>query len=298
MKKIIFLILLFINLSIVLKAQNDKMIDIIYMEDGSVFKGEIIEYSDKILKLKLRGSGNIITLYSTDVKDVKVIEQKSKYLTLNSTEQKEYAFREKGFSHILAINSMYELLKEEDKVWNTRSLGFGVNYSLAYRINRLIVPTFNVGIDTYENEDFGIIIPISIGLRGYIMAKNFTPIYDIKFGYGIGIINPTIHFKTNITKNYKVEGKAMFHPSLGIRFDGDSKNNFYVALGFRFQRMIYFADVDEGTQIRQTDIKYQRITFTTGIAFKNKTLFQNEIIFECPICFDIHFVNERAGIYL
>lgn len=229
MKKYCILIL-FIGINVIAYAQQNYQ-DIIYLKNGSIIRGMIIEQLPE--------------------KSVK-IETKDKKVYVFQKDEIERLIKEpiKGNSSIKNDSSCVK-----KKYLGIVELGyaFGVDY---YNINFLklnvingyrINPYFSVGIGAglrYYFEGESAIIPLFLDFRTNIIDKKVSPYLALGCGYSF-----------NATNSFEGVG-LLFNPTAGIRFKMSKKSSINVGIGYELQK--YDAEYPKSSEA---------ISINVGISF-------------------------------
>jgi len=213
-----FLFLFFLAAASGFAQQKENCRDIVYLTDGSVFRGKISSYQQDGELAMVSWSGGSIRLASINVKK---IEQKcgDENPTLRSLAQRPYTFGETGWYHATRGSIL----------WSSNGMGFGLQHSSGMKFNRLIGAGIGVGIENLTvSEDDVSTYPLFLEARGYLSAKNITPFYTLGIGWAFAG-----------TENYNIEGEKesweggwMGQTQIGYRIG----NHFTAHLGLRFQQ--------------------------------------------------------------
>jgi len=223
--------------------------DIVYLKDGSKFRGKILDYQPgKSLTIET-WSGQQLKFDGVVVKKIRqelIATQKGKRVN-------NYEFRENGY-----FNSTDVSVNWSENRWGDPVLGASIANVTGYQFNRFVGAAVGVAFDTYHLFDEDKYIPVFAEVRGYLLKKNTTPMYRYQVGYGFGL--------KDLERNlFKSEGGLYSYPAIGFRFGGKSGGNATLDIGYKIQMAKQHLRIWEGTEIR--NITYNRFTLRCGIQF-------------------------------
>lgn len=201
---------------------------IIYLNDGSIFKGEIIEYTKEEVRLKLRESSLTIEIEREKILDVVNVKNYDDFLTRYDKIHYPYDFKDRGFYQTLSL----KLMPETSDRFGNLNIGIGLNYSFGYQINRTFGLGLGLGLDSYTFNDKQVILPLYLEARGYLLPSKVSPMYKLALGYGFGLENEELNI-------VETQQGLLFHPAFGFRFDSSGENNLILDLGLRYQQITY-----------------------------------------------------------
>jgi hypothetical protein len=231
------------------RMQDQSNHYIIYLEDGSILQGELINWEQNgNLELRLP-NGNMIKLDAEQVKKVVDSQVKRKVL-------EEYVFEEKGFYSLLR----FQLIAPNGGDRGGDKPGAGVNFSYGYQFNQFLGLGLGLGYHRYIFDTGEDIVPVFADIIGYISKSNTSPFYHVSVGYGIGITNEDYDI-------IEADGGLYLHPSIGIRW-GTKKIKWLVDIGYIFQNaaFTYGNEFDPRNRTIQ-DLTYKRLTAGLSLYF-------------------------------
>ena len=255
--KYVFSILLFLFFANTLYAQEEKPLDVIYLKNGSVFKGRVVNYQQgKQVELKIDDD----RVFVFDAKTIRRIIQEgdiekeakqSKTLRI----KKEYQFREKGWYNTTYISvaiggSAFDAVETD--------LGFGVSTVIGYKFNRLLGVGAGIGMDYYYSGSGKNFMPVFGEIKGYVLSRNITPTYSFAAGYGFT-------FEDENRNIEKTKGGMMIYPAVGFRFGGSKAMNFVFDAGVKIQKGTFTYQQWEVTNEYQ--MTYKRLVLRAGVTF-------------------------------
>lgn len=216
MRNILFFLLLLPAANCFAQQQEDCR-DIIYLRNGSVFKGNITAYQADGEIALTTCSGVELRLPAKVVKKVRQDCPKYKSRGL----PRPYSFRESGWYHLSRV----------EVLWGESGVGFGLQHSSGLKINRLLGFGLGTGIENLTPWDDDIdTYPVFAEVRGYLLAKRITPFYALGTGYAF----TSKKYEDDTFNGFgeKRRGGWMAQAQIGYRIG----NHCTVHLGLRFQR--------------------------------------------------------------
>jgi len=194
--------------------------DVIYLKNGSMLRGEIIEHAiGDYVKIRLH-EGVVFTYKTTEIE--KITREAAKFSRI----------RLKYLSGLMPIR-----YQEKGKIYTQISYGLAMNETeyetltnitvqirSLYHVNRFINAGLGSGLDFYEG---GLIVPVFAEIQGDFLRKRITPYYSLQGGYGLG---------TSGSSNHIVfDGGMMAHAALGIHWYTANRRSYFLSLGFKMQ---------------------------------------------------------------
>lgn len=194
MTKALFTIIAALFFIITSFAQGN-MEDVVYMKDGSIYRGQIQEIiPNQAVKIELLG-GSVIALQMNDVtkitKEAKVQQQvgfdrqPDAYKAYKSdTTRKQFTFRKKGY--FFQSQLLFENLQGGLRIINGYKfgrfgyLGIGVGVDFLLKDNFVIHNSGNGYADLT-----GVYLPLFLYHQGDILKKKITPFYTVEAGVAV-----------------------------------------------------------------------------------------------------------------
>jgi sRNA-binding regulator protein Hfq len=236
-------LLLFFCLAQLAQAQSRRKQDVIFLKNGGIMRGEILEMTDDF-KVKLETEGrNVFVFERTEIERI-------------SREDISLSWKEKGYVNMTELG-----------VLTGQSVGpnqfSSVNYHTAptsqtfngYQFWPMLQVGLTTGIDWYQNFA---LVPVAAGLRGDLSRTRITPFYFMDLGYGFRWLN-------NNTENSWVKGGLMWNPGLGLKVRGNKNTAWIISVGYKSQRAESFMNF--GWQQTEQKVHYSRLSLRTGISF-------------------------------
>ena len=251
MKKIFFSFLiiisqLFICLSIF--AQHTDKQDVIYLKDGGIIRGTVIEYvSDEAKKIEIVGQ-NVLVFDTDEIEKI----QKEDFIFSKKKKRGIYISESKFANH----SSLGLLFAQNDPVSTS------VETVNSYRLKPYLSLGAGIGVSWFNTWRLGWArtMPIFADVRGDVLPKaHTTPFYYGQIGYGIDSAGEL---------NDERKGGVYFALGTGIKIRTRSKMAFTFGIGYTHQHQeITETDWWNGGQIIERSINYRRVAFRTGFAF-------------------------------
>jgi len=242
---------------------KEELTDVVYLKDGSVLKGLIVNYEQgATLTFKLQ-NGEEIVIIDTEiariVQDVREPKSTSYDELMNGKvkakpKEQVYEFRERGFYNVMMLGSL------NTRAGNEFKMGVSFHNVSGFQFSRWLGIGLGVGIETYGTDDAEVIYPVFAEFRGYLNKKIKAPYYTLGAGYG---------FMTTNEKEFITEARGgwMLHPAIGLRFNGKKHNNLTADIGYKFQRAYFRRDFTFNGDIEIRDVLYQRLIIRVGLLF-------------------------------
>lgn len=251
MKKIL-LLSFFMSLLFQVRAQEQIHYDVIYLKNGSEFRGELLEYEADYVKLRALG-GRELTFQHKQIKKIVQEPIKGKW-----KERKPYEFKEQG-----VYKAIFGSITAGTFAWNDEfASGLGFKGVVGYQWNRWFGAGLGLGIENYYLNHGETVYPLFAEVRGYLSKENVAPYYSVSGGYSFTIKNEEAGIS-------EASGGYLIHPAFGLRLGGSSKTNFTVDAGIQFQkaRFVRSFNVWRGPETQENRMLYQRLTIRLGMLF-------------------------------
>ncbi len=174
--KRIFLVLLAVGITSSLSAQRepgkrDAGTDVVYLIDGSIFRGEIVFYDvDKELQLKL---SDVVTITIESAKIEKIIQEKTKG---KYKEERELSFRK--FYNTTSFYPLGGYFEGDLQV------GLGIQSTFGYQWKHWLAAAVGVAYDNYYLDDRIAIVPVFAEFKGQVNRNRIAPAFSLQAGYG------------------------------------------------------------------------------------------------------------------
>lgn len=211
MKKIILLSLLFF---LCIAAYSQNWSDVVYLKNGSIIKGTIIEQVPNV-SLKIQSGENVFVYPMDDVEKI-VKEQIQNKNNLSKSVEQKTNYPNKGYRGFGEIG----IGAGKDGV-NAKFSHIAYSSVHGCQFNSILFVGGGVGLyDYYNNKDNIIMVPL-FGIVRLDMVKNaISPFLDMRLGYSFGD-NDGVYYS----------------PSFGIRFSTIHISAGYLLQGYNYETM-------------------------------------------------------------
>lgn len=252
----LFFSLIFFAFSANAQTDTVEIEDLVFLTDGSFFRGKIIEWKQgEWLKIKTRDG---LELQFRE-KRIRKIRQK-RYGGPPEIRNTEYRFRERG---IYNSTSLAILPGESDGDTAFDGYGFLFSHTTGFQFSRAIGLGGGVGWasyapnNSYERLRF---VPVFAEVRGYFFRRKLTPYFNFQAGYGFSI-DPD--FNDGWSES-SFGGGPFFSQAIGYRFGGRAAN-FTLDFGLHFQKSRQLFEWPGGRN--DTRYSFNRFCLRTGLVF-------------------------------
>lgn len=248
------------------RDDDPSTVDIVYLFNGSIFKGKIRYETSHNLVLELN-NGEQLSFHAKEIREVHrkqpvdaIVERPAhdfKYISASSPKArkvKSYDFRERGWFNVTSFalpNGFY---------FGEPQLGIGLHNLTGFQFNRLLGLGLGLGFDAFNIQQGEYIASVYGEARSYPAKSRTAPFASFGAGYGFGFPNE----QTGITK---AQGGFRWHPALGLRLGADKDLNLVIDAGYIFQTATYTREIEflNRTEIRKVD--FRRFTLRLGAMF-------------------------------
>jgi hypothetical protein len=236
MKHIIILMLCIVSVNIFAQKQND---DVLYLKNGSIYRGKIVDKNQQTLKLETYEK-NTIAFQVADIQSIK---------SEPTLRKSAITYKEKGFVHYTELGPLAMSNRASNGVTTS---AFSFQTTNGYKFNQYLFTGVGVGADLYAVQTF---VPIVLSVRGdFTKTSNKIPFYFVEGGYSI---NATSNDVAGIT--YK--GGNTFAAGIGLKILFQENTGFVIGAGYRFQR----SELVEKTKTTIED--FNRLNLRIGFSF-------------------------------
>jgi hypothetical protein len=226
--------------------------DVIYLKNGSVFRGQIEAYEvGKTLKLRI-DKDNLLVFESDQIK--KVVQLAMEHEATTAAPKKKYAFKEKGIYFAAQLG----YIGGNDQFGNYVN-GFNIHIKSGYQFHRLLGAGIGTGVDFY-NVNIGTIVPVYGEVRGYLSERNISPFYTLAAGVGVPIRDQNSAFNDG-------EMGIYLAPSVGLRLGASSEANMTISLGLQWQKATYTQNIEGNRVFNEDEYTFRRFNLGVGLIF-------------------------------
>ena len=229
----------------------DSCFDYVYLKNGSIYRGSITEFGDEgRIKMKTWNGHEL----AFNGKVVKKVVQRCKGQNAGF-KMKPYDFRERGWYHHTRVGTLCGMHYQD---WV--SIGFGIQHSSGYQLNRLLGIGVGLGAERFMvGDNDANTYPLFAEARGYLLPQRITPYFEA--GLGWAFAQRTGSERWGYTDQYS--GGLMAQAKLGYRFG----NHMTASLGLRFQQKERtWESINDGS-FGTDKILHQRIEVGVGMVF-------------------------------
>ena len=207
MRKLLLLLTLLLSISTYVAAQNYT--EVVYLKNGSVIKGVIIEQVPNVsLKIKT-GDGSLIICQMNEVEKIIKEERYTRDYRTDIDNRKAARNTLKGYKGFIDFGYIADLSDyDANKVEISTSHG--------YQFNNYFYLGGGVAADFYTDADL-IAVPIFVDFRANFINKKVTPFADIKTGYSVGDVEG-LYVSTGIGVRFSLKGKKALNLKLEYNY--------------------------------------------------------------------------------
>lgn len=233
---VVFLITCFF--SVITLAQT-TLEDVVYLKNGSILRGQVLEYTPSTnIEIKIKG-GSILIYPSSEVLKIEkepVVTSEEKPETTETLPVKtwEQHVPSKGLYGTAAIGNIFPVLRTSIPL-----PGLILDATIGYRFHHL----FAIGVGGGIMLDFSQSFIYGHGsIRGAILNKSFSPYYEINAGYGQPLSMITFSNDSGnrgIQQLTVMRGGLYVRPSIGMRFASRNRIHTFIDAGLYIQRVYY-----------------------------------------------------------
>lgn len=213
MKKLLLLLTLLLSISTYVAAQNYT--EVVYLKNGSIIKGVIIEQVPSVsLKIKTR-DGSLIICKMDEVSKITKEEWNEPEEQYSRGERHTKDFRRmarktlKGYKGFVDAGYLFDTNDSDaSKLEVTTSHG--------YQFNNYFYLGGGAGVSYFGDRDL-IGVPVFLDFRANFINKKITPFADVKAGYTVGDIEG-VYTTTGIGVRFSLKGKKAINLKLEYNY--------------------------------------------------------------------------------
>lgn len=212
------------------QAQNYQ--DVVYLKNGSIVRGVIVEQQPNVLLKVKTGDGSLFVFQMAEVEKMtkeEIVDRRyrnSDAFLYDSRPYKKRTYTDDmhGYCGFVEVGTIVNF--RASGIIIARG-GFSVSTSHGYRFNPHLFFGGGLALD-YHSAGARLFIPVFVDFRTDFLDRNISPVFDVKVGYSLGS-------KTSETVNPGV----YFNPSFGVRFGLNHRASLAVMLGYNMQQQVY-----------------------------------------------------------
>jgi hypothetical protein len=238
---IIILSFLFLLKSFSANAQKKITEDVIYLKNGSIIRGKIIENKpNETIKIKTTDRNEWV-FRQEEIEKIQTEEYKP---------EREFFSKNKGIYYVISTG----LIIGNRNNWNT-NLNFTNYFAAGYKFHRLLGVGGAAGLDVTDDILF---FPLMLETRGNLLDKAVTPYYFVQAGYSLPV-------NSSNSGDKELKGGVIFNPSLGLQFSLSKDVAMLLDAGIKIQKYHTYMQT-RGGDIKR-DITLRRLTMRLGFIF-------------------------------
>lgn len=245
-----------------ISAQAQKMQDVVYLHDGSILKGQVLEFQPEgKIRVEILG-GSVLVYPASAVKELKKEPVPNNLLAPESPKATVgIPLKTKG------IYLMSQIHANVGKDYNYQIQGgTGFTHIVGYQFNQWFGLGLGAGFSSIGNKTFA---PIFSEARGHFSKDASGFFYSLAAGYAYAFKHSTDQFGFS-NNNTKAKGGMWVYPAFGYRFKSSKKMNACLDLGYCIQKASYdynSPDWAGNPNIYTEDNTWKRLTLRFGILF-------------------------------
>jgi sRNA-binding regulator protein Hfq len=224
-------------------SQSKRMEDVVYMKNGSIIRGVIVEFSKDYVKIETVGR-NLFVFNSEEIEKIQ-----------KENNPRRFLYRESGFFN----NTEIGWVTANRLSYQPGIANFGIQTVNGYKINRWVGAGVGIGLQRYEYFN---IVPVFASLQsGDFFHSRITPYYYVNTGYGFG-------FGEKHSQSEVIRGGFMFNPGIGLKINS-RESAFLMSFGYSVQKA-YHKYESFGTwnpTVVEQNLSLNRISIRFGMSF-------------------------------
>jgi len=236
---------------------QEKMQDVIYLNNGSILHGEIVEIKANVSITLKSNCGDTWVISQTDIERI-AKEPVLKSIILKDSIEK-ISYKRKGYYSNINIGFMFG--GNMDTPFPPLSLMF-VN---GYQFDWGLALGAGLGLDLL-NEAY---MPAVLDLRYTFLNSKVSHFIYLQGGYAISLEDPDPYdydYYYYYDSDLKSKGGFLVNPGIGFKLNLNNKNAFSFGIGYKHMQVQHTYREFNGQKIDRT-IKYNRITLSFGYHF-------------------------------
>jgi hypothetical protein len=184
---------------------QNNMEDVVYLKNGSIIRGIIIEQVPN-QNIKIQTKDRNVFVFKYD--EIEKMTKENLPIENSNNSSNMTDFKKSGFINLTEINYCPGVgdVKIGNNTIENVDYSFGFRLINGYQFNEHLSLGLGIGIDRYKNTTF---LPLTFDVRATILKGKVSPAFTANVGYAIGlgdvkgglVINPQIGIKTYISKN-------------------------------------------------------------------------------------------------
>ena len=232
---------------------QSSMEDVVYLKNGSIIRGIIIEQVlNQNIKIQTRDRNVFVFKYD----EIEKIAKENLSLVNPNNNSKVTKFKKSGFINLTEINyspgigyvnSGYDTVRNDDYF-------FGFKTVNGFQLNEYLSLGIGVGLEKYKSAT---LLPITFDARATILKGKVSPVFAGNFGYAVGLING--------------KGGLVINPQIGMKIYFSKSVAYFFNVGYKWQtREVKYTVFNPPYYMFTTEtenVYFKFITISTGFAF-------------------------------
>ncbi|MBK6483486.1 MAG: hypothetical protein IPG01_10215 [Chitinophagaceae bacterium] len=255
-----FIALLLMTATIATAFAQRGVNDIIYLKNGSILKGMLIEQlPDSIVKIEIAG-GSIFVVTMAELDHI-VYRQKTDPSKVKPIKAEAIARKSKGYFNISQMGLLPGSSSNYDYYWyySAPSVGFTVQSIHGYRFNPHFLAGAGLALDIIDNS----IGQLFLDGRYEILDKKTTPFIYGDFGYGVPLNKK--YEDESISISYK--GGITAGGGVGMRMNFRNEGAFIMEVGYKMEKYSQHYDYQVWGEDITNKFTFNRLAIRMGLAF-------------------------------
>lgn len=237
---------------------DSNCVDLIYLKNGSLFRGKIVEYKpgESLTVQTLSG----LKLWFEDKQVRKIVQDCPKVRPAKTHTARQYSFRERGIYNATRIGLLLG-----DAHWGQSAKGGFFQHTTGWQFSRMLGAGIGVGAENFTiDTDDAATYPVFAEARGYFLPQKVSPYFSLAGGYAFAgkVRNNPDNWSNKVTDDW--QGGWMARGNLGYRLG----NHFTLDIGIRLQRKTRLWTARWGSNETGRDrILHKRLEVSAGFLF-------------------------------
>jgi hypothetical protein len=227
---------------------QNNMEDVVYLKNGSIIRGIIIEQvPNQSIKIQTKDRNVFVFKYD----EIEKMTKENLPFDNSNVSAKLTDFKKSGYINITEINfcpGIGDVKYENFKVKNDDN-SFGFRTINGYQLNEHLSLGIGIGIDKYKNAT---LMPITFDGRATILKGKVSPVFTANVGYSVGLND--------------VKGGLIINPQIGVKIFISKTVAYIFNIGYKWQAQeVSYRYTSRNTKTE--NVYFQFITISTGFTF-------------------------------
>lgn len=233
--------------------------DVIYLKDGSVFRGTIREqYPDSLVKVQITG-GNIIAVTAKDLLRIDYSVKSDVPVKIKEPKDTSTLVQDHGYFNITETGVIAGSNTGYGYYYQPSPVGFTIQTINGYRFNPHFTLGAGLGIDIIDQP----MVQLFGDARWEILKRKATPFLYLDAGHGFSL-TPDYGDDYNQT-SYK--GGFTWGMGVGMRFNFRHEGAFLISAGYKMDKRTEHTSGDWPPYETTNEYTYNRLAMKVGLAF-------------------------------